>query len=211
MKWFLLWFLGTIGALIVVACIVVLFVRHRMQRRLRVDPARPTSAPLHWLADPRAPARLHRRLARVGRAATAVADDHRPPRRRLRRSSAEEPPLVGVAESLRDQAVRLDHEIARVSVLHKAVRADRLVALEGAVADVEQASATLVSLSAEVHTPPVLATDDADIVDAAAQVARLAEAHRALLAIDEASGLVSGTGRTTASGPSVGRAGPTAS
>lgn len=201
MKWFLLWFLGTAGVIIVAACIVVLFVRHRMRRHHRVDPAVATPAPIHWLADPRAPARLHRRLARVGRAASAVADDHRPPRKRLRRKG-EDPPLVGVAEALRDQAVRLDHEVARVSVLHKAVRGERLAALEAAVTDVEQASATLVSLSAEIRTPPTLPTDDADILDAAAQVQRLAEAHRALLAIDEASGLVPGStpGGTAATG-----------
>ena len=203
MKWFLLWFLGTVGVIIVAACIVALLVRHRMRRHHRVDPATPTPAPMTWRADPRAPARLHRRLTRVGRAATAVADDHRPPRKRLRRKGEEPPPLVGVAEALRAQAVRLDHEVARVSVLHKAVRAERLTALEAAVVDVERASVTLVSLSAEIRTPPVLPTDDADILDAAAQVERLAEAHRALLAIDEQSGLAQGPvpGATSAAAP----------
>ena len=71
-------------------CLVTLIARQRVQRRHRVDPAVPTEAPLTWMIDPRAPARLHRRLARVGDTATAVATDHQP-RRRLRRPTEPSP------------------------------------------------------------------------------------------------------------------------
>lgn len=187
MNWFLLTLLSSVGIVIVTLCIVALFVRHRTQRHHRVDPRVPTPAPLSWMADPRAPARLHRRLAKVGHAAGAVADDHRVAKR-LRRNP-EQPPLVGVAEDLQRQAVRLDHELARTAMLASAARQRHLVPLTAAVADLEHATTQLVALSAEVRTPPVLASEAQDVVDVAGQVARLAEAHRELLELDAAAGL----------------------
>jgi len=187
MRWALLAFLGTTGVVIVGLCIVALFVRGRMRRRHRISPKVPTAAPLTWLADPRAPARLHRRLAHVGRTATAIAQDHRAAKR-IRRP-AEPTPIATIALDLRHQAVRIDHEVARVALLVPAARRLPLQRLGAAVADLEQASARLASLSAEVRTPPVLATDAGDITDVAAQVDRLTEAHRILLQLDEQSGL----------------------
>ena len=70
-----------------------------------VDPAVRTGAPITWLVDPRAPARLHRRLARVGTTVCTVAADHpggaggRRPRRRFRR--VEPSPLRSTADELR--------------------------------------------------------------------------------------------------------------
>lgn len=188
MRWFLLSVLSAGGAIIVALCIVALFVRHRTQRFHRVDLRVPTAAPLTWLADPRAPARLHRRLAKVGRAADAVAADHRVTKR-LRRTP-EQPPLVGVALDLQRQAVRLDHELTRIALLPSVARRAPLGHLATAVADLERAAARLVALSADVRTPPVLATEATDLIDVAGQIERLAEAHRVLLQLDASAGLV---------------------
>ena len=75
MNWFLLSFLGIAGAIVVACCIVALFVRHRIHRHHRVHPKVPTPAPLPWMADPRAAARRHRRLARVGPPPAGFAHD----------------------------------------------------------------------------------------------------------------------------------------
>lgn len=187
MRWFLVSFLGLVGTMVVLACIVALLVRHRVRLRHRVDPKVATEAPASWLVDPRAPARLHRRLARVGRAASAVADDHRVARK-LRRN-VEQPRLVDLAEDLRAHAVRLDHEVARVAVLAPRARRAPLARLATATIQLEEAGIRLAALSAEVRTPPVLEHEAGDLLDVAAQIERLAEAHAALLALDEAAGL----------------------
>lgn len=189
MNWVLLAFLGTTGAIILICCLVALFVRHRVNRHHRVDPKVPTAAPITWLADPRAAARLHRRLAKVGRTAGEIADDHRIPAKKLRRAP-EQPPLVGIAEALRQQAVDLDRAVARSGHLPTAVRRNQLIELTASVAATEDACVRLLHVSTEVRTPPVLITEAGDITDVGAQVERLAEAHRILQQIDERSGLV---------------------
>ncbi|WP_426572547.1 hypothetical protein [Aquihabitans sp. McL0605] len=196
MNWFLVTFLGTAGVIIVAACVAALFVRHRLRRRHRVHPKVATGAPITWLADPRPPARLHRRLAKVGRTAGAVADDHRIPQKRLRRP-VEQPPMVELAEELRQQAVNLDHQLARTSQLPSGVRRSHLAELARSVSEAEFTCVRLVSVSTTVRTPAVLAggsrTDHAgDITNVAGQVERLAEAHRLLQQIDERSGLAAG-------------------
>jgi hypothetical protein len=187
MEWFALGLLAMIGATVVVACLAVLFVRHRLQLAHRVDPKIATAAPTSWLADPRTPARLHRRLAKVGRAAAAVAGDHRVPAKRRRR--VDQPPIVELAERLSAQAVGLDHELARTALLPTPARRTHLAALQRSVMSLEQATLRLVTLSSELSTPPVLATEDADLFDVAAQIERIELAHRELLAIDRAQGL----------------------
>jgi hypothetical protein len=188
-NWFLLSFLGTAGAIVVACCIVALFVRHRVNRRHRVHPKVPTPAPLTWLADPRAAARLHRRLAKVGHTAGDVADDHRLPQKKLRKA-VEQPEMVSLAEELRQQAVHLDHQVARTAGLPSAVRRSHLAQLASSVAEAEFACVRLVSVSAQARTPSVLAGgSEIDITDVAGQVERLAEAHRILLQIDERAGL----------------------
>jgi hypothetical protein len=179
-----------VGTLIVLACIVVLLVRHRIARRNRVDPKVATAAPTTWLADPRAAARLHRRLVRVGQAAATVIDDHG--RSARFRRAPEQPPIVATAEAVRAHAVRLDHEVARSRVLAPGPRRDALHRLSAAVAELEATATRLVALSSEVLAPPVLASEAGDVTDLAGQVARLADAHRALLALDEANGLAPG-------------------
>ncbi len=203
MNWFLLSVLSVGGACIVALCIAVLFVRHRTQRFHRVDHRVPTAAPLTWLVDPRSPARLHRRLAKVGRTAGTVAADHQVTKR-LRRNP-EQPPMVGVALDLQRQAVRLDHELTRVALLPSAARRAPIVHLTTAVAELEHAAARLVALSAEVRTPPVLATEAADLIDVAGQIERLAEAHRVLLQLDADAGLVPAPMPAPAPSPALGQ------
>ncbi|MCU1357266.1 MAG: hypothetical protein JWM89_2684 [Acidimicrobiales bacterium] len=189
MKWVLLFTLGGTGVAIVAACVLVLFVRHRINRHHRVDHSVATDAPLTWLVDPRVPARLHRRLAKVGRTAITVGDDHRPTSRRLRRTEPP-PPIVEVADDVRDQAVRLDHQLARLALLAPGARQRPLVELDRSVASLERAASGLVALSAEVRAPRTLAADHPGLLDLSAQVDRLAEAHQALIDLDAEAGLV---------------------
>ena len=188
----LVFILGWTGMMIVALCLAVLFVRHRVQRHNRVDPKVATPAPVTWLADPRAPARLHRRLARVGRTAAAVADHHRIPAKKLRKPG-EQPQLVLLAEDLRRQAVNLDLQLARVAHLPASARRTRLSELSAAVTSAESACLQLHSISEHTSAVPVLTTEDADITNVAAQLERLAEAHRVLHQIDADAGLASGT------------------
>lgn len=187
MKWFLLWALSTTGAIIVMACIVVLLVRHRLRRHHRVDHRIATGAPLAWLADPRSAARLHRRLTRVGRTASSVAADHRPRTRRERR--AEPSPLASAADDLLAQAVALDAHLARLAVLAPAARRAPLDDLARAVTELETAAARLSAISAELRSPRVLAHDDVDVTDMTRQLERLAEAHKELASLDTDAGL----------------------
>lgn len=196
MKWALLFALGSTGVIIVGLCILALLIRNRYNHHHRVDPSVPTDAPLTWLADPRAPARLHRRLARVGTATSRVVDDHQPRVRRFRR--VEPSPMQAAAVALRAQAVALDRQLHRLSVLSPGVRRPALAKVGRSVHEVESACARLVTLSNEVVAPRGLAIDDADLVDITGQVERLAEAHRELLAIDEAAGLTGPEGPTVA-------------
>ncbi|HWJ98951.1 MAG TPA: hypothetical protein VNQ33_12380 [Acidimicrobiales bacterium] len=196
MNWLLLTFLGTAGAVIVACCIVALFVRHRLNRRHRVHPKVPTPAPITWLADPRAAARLHRRLAKVGHTAGDVADDHRLPRKKLRRT-VEQPEVVTLAEELRQQAVDLDAQIARTSTLPAPVRRQHLAQLAASVSEAELACVRLVSVSTQSRTHAVLANGTTGqapggatgITGVAGQAHRLAEAHRILQQLDDRAGL----------------------
>ena len=184
---------GSISA----ASTLFLLLRHRLNRRHRVHPSVRTGAPLTWLVDPRAPARLHRRLARVGTTACGVADDQRAaagaragssrPRRRFRR--VEPTPLVATAEELTAQAVALDRQLVRASTLAPPARRSVLADLGRAVEEVEQAAARLALISAEVRAPRALATEDPAVVDLARRVDWLAQAHAELVALDHDAGL----------------------
>ncbi|CAN5850995.1 hypothetical protein BH23ACT2_BH23ACT2_08700 [soil metagenome] len=187
MSWFLLFLLTAIAMVVVATCSAVLMARHRLNRHHRVDVSVPTEAPLTWLADPRLPARLHRRLARVGRTAGVVAEDHRPRGFRARR--AEPPPLGRAADDLRAHAVALDRQVARLAILAPGARRAPLAQLTRSVADAETASARLVALSTELRTPRGLPHDDPTLIDVTGRIERLAEAHRQLVALDEDAGL----------------------
>jgi hypothetical protein len=187
-KWALLFTLGGLGTVIVAACIAFLFLRHRLHRLHRVHHATPTEAPLTWLVDPRLPARLHRRLAKVGQAAEAVAEDHRPQGRRFRKPPAV-PPIVHVAEGVRDQAVAVDRRLPRLAMLSAPARREPLDQISRSVDELERTTARLVEMSADLRTPRTLASDDPGLLDVAGQVERLAEAHRALDDLDHQAGL----------------------
>ena len=185
---------GSISA----ACAAFLLARQRLNRRHRVDPAVRTGAPLTWLVDPRAPARLHRRLARVGTTVCTVAADHpagsSPGGRARRRFRRVEPsPLRATAHELRDQAVALDRQVVRLSMLAPAARRSLLADLGRAIHDVEQATARLVVISAEVRSPRALVTDDPAVVDLARRVDWLAQAHAELVGLDHEAGLAVAT------------------
>lgn len=187
MNWLALLLLGTAGALVTAACLAFLFVRGRLHRRHRVDPAIPTDAPASWMADPRGPARIHRRLVRIGNATTAIEDDHRPRTRRLRR--AEEPgPLHTAAVELRARAVALDGQLARVSLLAPAARRDSLRTIDQETTHLERACAQLVEMSASTLGPTDL-RDDPAAGSVTRRIDHLAAAHRELLALDDDAGL----------------------
>ena len=196
MKWALVFMLGSTGVIIVSLCILALLIRHRYQHHHRVDPSVPTDAPVTWLADPRSPARLHRRLARVGTATTRVVQDHQPRARRLRR--VEPSPVQAAAVALRAQAVAADRQVTRLSVLAPGARRAPLSDVARSVTELEVACTQLVTLSSEVLAPRGLTLDDPALVDITGQVARLAEAHRELLALDDAAGLMGPEGPAVA-------------
>ena len=187
----LLWVLGTTGVVIVAGCILFLFARHRLHRRHRVDYRVATDAPISWLVDPRAPAQMHRRLARVGATATAVAQDHTAPGRKARK--AQPTPLASAAVDLCAHAVAVDHQLSRLAVLAAPARRVPLAAIRSRVEDLETAAAHLVSVSAEARTPRVLANDHPGITDVQARIERLAQAQRELDALDTNAGLEAAT------------------
>lgn len=169
-----------------VMCLLWLLLRQRVRNRHRVDPGVATEAPLLWSVGLRSPARLHRRLARVGTALGKVIDDHRVKGRRRNR---EQPPILSVATELRAQAVALDRELARTAQLAPTVRREPLRRLSEQVAEVENSSAQLVSLSAELQAPRMLSGDDPAVIEISQRVDRLAQAHAELKALDEAAGI----------------------
>ncbi|HEY4376455.1 MAG TPA: hypothetical protein VGM93_04825 [Acidimicrobiales bacterium] len=191
MAWFVLAVLGTVGGLIVVGGALVLLVRHRLHRRNRVDPTKPTAAPLHWLANPRTTAQLHRRLVRAARVADQAAEPWRPKGRKARRAAP--PTLVAMADELRTQARALDEHLVRLLALPTATRIIALRSVYPAVADIEQAALQLSTLSADLATPRVLPDQQAGLADLGRRIEHLGQAHDKLRAIERDQGLVPAT------------------
>lgn len=192
MKWVLVWMLGGSTLVIALACLLLLMARGRVRRRHRVDRRVATGAPLTWLVDPRSPARLHRRLARVGTVATSVAEEQQP-RRGLSRTlgrRGEPTPIGAAAADLTAQAVATDRQLARIATLAPSARRGPLLELERQVAGLERAAGQLAALNAASFTPRALAHDHPEIVDVQGQLSRLAEAQRELDALDAQAGLV---------------------
>lgn len=188
MKWFLLWALGGTGVVIVAMCLLFLLLRGRIRRRHRVDHKVATGAPITWLVDPRSPARLHRRLARIGTAADAVAADHQPKRRVRDVGRRTDPaPLAEASASLKARAVAADRQLARLATLAPQARRAPLQELARQVAELEEAATRLAALSAGSLTPRELhhAVDH----DVTGQLGRLAEAQAELDALDADAGL----------------------
>ena len=195
MKWVLLWMLGGTGLVISVACLLLLLTRSRIRRHHRVDRRVATGAPLTWMVDPRSPARLHRRLARVGTVATSVTEEQQP-RRSVARSFGRRPELTPIASAAADltaHAVAADRQLARIATLAPAARRAPLIELERHVAGLERAAGQLAALNAASLTPRVLAEDLAGITDVQGQLDRLAEAQRELDALDAGAGLAPAT------------------
>lgn len=188
MNWLVLFVLGTTGALVTAACLTFLFLRSRFHRVHRVDPAVATDAPMSWIADPRTPARLHRRLVHLGRTASAVAEDHRPRSRRLRRDD-ESGPVHAAAVEIRAQAVSLDARLARLALLQGPARRESLREIDRQVQQLERTCGQLVELAVD-HGEPARLRGDEPAVDALSRrVDHLADAHRELLALDDDAGL----------------------
>lgn len=188
MKWFLLWALGGTGVLVVALCLTVLFLRGRIRRHHRVDRKVETGAPLRWMVDPRSPARLHRRLAKIGTTVEAVITDHQARRRLASLGRRAEPsPLAATATDLKAQAVAMDRHLAKVVSLSSGSRRGALDEISRQVAQLEVAATRLAALSARSLTPSTLQHHLDD--DAAGQVERLAEAQRELDALDAGAGL----------------------
>lgn len=189
MEWFLVAVLAILLFGTSLACLALVLARSRVQRHHRVDPAIPTSAPLTWLADPRSPARLHRRLAKVGTSITMVIDDHQPRSRRLRRR--EEPSILATtAVDLRAQAVAIDQQVSRLAILAAGARRAPLAQAAQDVAEIEVAAARLLALSTQARAPRGLEQDDAGLAEVTQRVDRLADAQAELLAMDADAGLV---------------------
>lgn len=188
MEWFLVAVLAILLFGTSLACLVLLLARNRVQRHHRVDPAIPTDAPLTWLADPRTPARLHRRLARVGTSVTSVIEDHQPRSRRRRRRETPSV-LASTALDLRAQAVALDLQVSRIAMLASGARRGPMVDIARQVTEIEVAAARLLALSTQARAPRGLEGDDAGLAEVTQRVDRLAHAHHELLALDADAGL----------------------
>lgn len=172
------------------AALATLILRARFHRLHRVDPSVATDAPMTWLVDPRLPARLHRRLARVGTVATVVVDEHTAKGRRGRR--ADPTPLAVTARQVREHAVGLDLRVARLAVLTPSARRQPMAELVAAVAEVEVAAARLAGLSTQVSAPRRLAGAD-PVTEIGRQLDHLSAAHHELDDIDRAAGLHAST------------------
>lgn len=189
MEWLLVAVLAVLILGTSLCCVAALVARNRVNRHHRVDPAVPTDAPLSWLVDPRQPARLHRRLAKVGTTATLVAGDHRPAPRRFRRP-APPSPLALTADELVAQAVVLDRQVTRLAALPAPARRQPLIELGRGIEELELASTRLVGLSARVRAPQGLDTEDPVLTDIARRIDHLADAHQELSDLDARARLV---------------------
>lgn len=187
MNWLALGILGGLGAVVVAACVLYLIAMNRFHRRHRIEPRTPTPAPVTWLADPRSPARLHRRLVRVGRATTAVAEAHSPRVRWLRRGDHDA--IARAAVDLRSAAVALDNELVRLSVMAAGVRRVALVELSANVALIERSCVQLTHLSAVSRGPLRLNDEPSELSSIVDRIEHLAAAHHEVAALDASSGL----------------------
>ncbi|MET0903487.1 MAG: hypothetical protein ABWZ52_09625 [Acidimicrobiales bacterium] len=112
------------GVAMSVSCVLaVLWVRHRLRRTLRIDPAVRSVAPTLWIVTPTAAARLHRRLRVVAASA--------------RLASTCDPGLSPLANELVGEALALEPSVLAVTGTRRAgaaIRRDlsvRIAGLEG--------------------------------------------------------------------------------
>lgn len=179
---------------------VVMAARRRVLEKHRVVSDVASGAPISWLADPRAPARLHRRLARVGSILTSVLAAPTPSSpsgpgsgrgrsRRKENAQAPEGPVHAAARALQAQAVQIDAHLVRLAVLSPAARRPHLATLAAQVAEVEAATNRLFDLQMRFDRPDQLSHHHQDLEAAAHQVDLLTRAHEELLRLDINNGL----------------------
>jgi hypothetical protein len=152
-------------------CLGVLWVRHRLRRRLRIEPGSRSTAPTLWLVSPTGAARLHHRLRRVG--ATAQA------------ASAVDPGLTDLADELIGEAVALEPAVVAAAGTGRLGGSTRR-GVSARVAELELVARHLTSLStqADSGSSPAISLRD--------RVTVLAAARRELTDIEVAAGLRSG-------------------
>lgn len=134
-------------SLILVAALTALTVRS-VRRHNRVSPRVRSRAPSHWIVDPTASARLHRRLRAVVRGVHEVVPEVGRRRRQLHDAS----PLVRMAAEIEDHAVALDHEVVAVWRARGPVRRQRLGELDGQVRLLEQLATRVESAGVAART-----------------------------------------------------------
>lgn len=185
------------GVLILIALLLILIslaiaafslVRNRVRRHHRVDPTVPSGAPLSWTFDPRLPARLHRRLTRIGTATTRIISETQP-RRGLRRRRPDPTPAQQLATELRLQAVQLDRRLEQLDALAPALRREPLAELDRGVTELERATTRLITLQHELDHPVDLTGRPDPIEEAGERVDLLARAHEELRRLDRDHGI----------------------
>ena len=110
----------------------VLWVRHRLRRTLRIDPAVRSAAPTVWIVTPTAAARLHRRLRVVAASA--------------RLASTCDPGLSPVANELVGEALALEPRVLAVTGTRRAGASVRRE-LSASISELEAVARRLASLS----------------------------------------------------------------
>ncbi len=148
--------------------LAALWVRHRLRQRLRITPGARSTAPTVWLVSPTAPARLHRRLRRVGALARAA--------------STLDPSLNDLADELVVDAVVLEPAVvavARTGRTGASIRRD----VSARVSELELVARHLTTLSAQA------ASGWSEAVRLRDRVGALEAARQELAEIDLAAGL----------------------
>lgn len=158
--------------------VAVLLGARALGRRNRVSPTVASPAPLTWLGQPGAAARLHRRL----RAAVTVA----------RSASASAPSaerLADLAAELEQEAVALDAHLVVVSHLTGKDRRLRLAPLALQVQRVEQVASQISLHAAQSQAPLRAAGQRSTLDDLAHQLEVLEEARTEVTDIEAAAGV----------------------
>jgi hypothetical protein len=156
------------AAMWAVLALSVLWVRHRLRRRLRIDPKVRSQAPTVWIWSPAPAARLHRRLRAVAATARAIP--------------AADGSLAQIAVDLTGGAVALEPSLIAVARARRTGRPARRE-LSAQVSDLEATARRLTALSAQ-RSDPGRAAQLRERVDA------LEAAHAELAEIDVRAGLL---------------------
>jgi hypothetical protein len=148
----------------------VLWVRHRLRRRLRIAPRVRSTAPTLWLVSPTSAARLHHRLRRVGASARAA--------------STLDPALTDLADALIVEALTLEPAVVSVARSGRSGAPIRR-GVSDRVAELELVARRLTSLSTQV------AGGSCQPIGLRERVGSLETARRELAEIERATGLYS--------------------